>query len=74
MTRSPRRVRLVQKILEIAQRAVGGVDVRVIGDVVAVVAPRRRTERQHPDGGDAEILQVIELLVRPAKSPMPSPD
>ena len=39
----------------------------VIGDVVAVVAPGRRIERQQPDGRDAQILQIIELLGEAAK-------
>ncbi len=55
-------VRLAQKTLEILQRAVRGMNVGVVGDVVAVVAQRRRTEGQEPDGGYAEVLQVIELL------------
>ena len=37
-------------------------DVRVIGDVVAVVAQRRRKKRKQPQAGDAEVLQIIELL------------
>ena len=36
--------------------------VEVVGDVVAVVAQGRREERQQPDAGDAQILQVVELL------------
>ena len=49
------------KRLEVAQRAVVRVDVGVVGDVVAVVAQRRGIERQQPDRGDAEVLQVVEL-------------
>ena len=44
------------------ERAVRRVDVGVVGDVVAVVAQRRRVERQQPERGDAEVLQVVELL------------
>jgi hypothetical protein len=36
-------------------------DTRVVGDVVAVVAPWRLIEWQHPNRGDAEFLQVVEL-------------
>ena len=43
-------------------RAVGRMDVVVVGDVVAVVAPGRGVERQQPDGVDAEVLDVLELL------------
>jgi hypothetical protein len=35
-----------EELLEVLQCAVSGVDVGVIGDVVAIVLPRRRGERQ----------------------------
>ncbi len=54
-------VRLADEALEIGHAAVGGMDVLVVGDVVAVVAQRRRVERQQPQRRDAEILQVVEL-------------
>ena len=50
----------VQKLLEIVQRAVRGVYVNVVRDVVAIVAQRRRKERQDPEARHAEVLQVIE--------------
>jgi hypothetical protein len=65
-------VRLAHEGAEVAQRAVVGVDVVVVGDVVAVVAQRRRVERQQPDRVDAQVLDVVELLGQAAKSPMPS--
>ena len=55
-------VRRVQKSLEIFQSAVDGVDGGVIGNVVAVVAQRRGKKRHQPDGVDAEVLEVVELL------------
>ena len=51
--------------LEVLERAVAGVHAPVVGDVVAVVFERRREERQDPQAGDAEPLQVIELLGDP---------
>ena len=60
-------VGLLQEILEIPQRSVGGMDVVVVGDVVAIVAPGRGKERQQPDRCDAQILKVIELLGKAAK-------
>jgi hypothetical protein len=51
----------VENLFEIVQRAIAGVDVDVIGDVVAIIAQRRREEWQQPDAGDAEVLQIIEL-------------
>ena len=56
------RVGFAEKHLEIAQRAVGGMDVGVVGDVVAVVLPWRGAKRQQPERRDAEILQVIEFF------------
>ena len=48
--------------LEIPHRSVARIDRAVVGDVVAVVAQRRGVERQHPDGGDAEVLDMVEAL------------
>src|SRR3954468_22420149 len=59
------RMRFFQESLEIAQSSVSRVDVRVIGDVVPVILPRRRAERQDPYGRHTQILQVIELLRQP---------
>jgi len=52
----------VEDFLEVGERAVGGVDFGVIGDVVAVVLQRRGIEGQQPDGGDTGVLEVVELL------------
>ena len=53
-------VRRVQKRLEVVQGSVGRIHVDVVGDVVAVVAQRRREKRQQPDAGDAEVLQIVQ--------------
>jgi hypothetical protein len=58
-------VGLLHQALELAHRPVVGVDGGVVGDVVAVVAQRRGVERQHPDRGDAEVLEVVELVGQP---------
>jgi len=55
-------MRLAHELAKFAHAAVGAVDVAVIGDVVAVVAERRRIERQEPDRGDAEVLKIVESL------------
>ena len=47
---------------EVALRSVDGIDAAVTGDVVAVVAHRRRIERQQPNGVHAESRDVVELL------------
>src|SRR5262249_22973313 len=60
-------VGFAQEVLEVGERAVRGVDVRVVGDVVAVVPQRRRVEGQEPERGDSEVLQVVELLGQAAE-------
>ena len=50
------------EVAEILAGAVGRMDVVVVGDVVAVVAHRRRIERQKPDRVDPELLNVVELV------------
>ena len=60
-------MRLFQESLEIPERPVSGMNVVVVGDIVAIVAPGRREKRQQPDGCDAQVLQVIELPGKAAK-------
>src|SRR5438270_103491 len=57
----------IQKSAKIFQRAVARVDVEVIGDVVTIVPQRRGIKRQQPDGGYAELLQVIESVNQAAE-------
>ena len=57
----------LEKELEVVEIAVAGMDGGVVGDVVAVIAQRRRKERHQPDGVDTQFLQVIELLGQAAK-------
>ena len=45
---------------EISQRTVAGIDSVIIGNVVAIVATRRRLEGKQPDCCYPEALQVIE--------------
>src|SRR5215831_7106970 len=40
-------------------------DAAVVGDVVSVISQRRGKERQEPQAGDPELLEVIELLDQP---------
>ena len=65
-------VRGVQELLEIVQRAIGGVHVDIIGDVVSVVAQRRGKKGQEPDAGDAQVLEIVEPGKQSGKSPIPS--
>ena len=60
LDRSLRRVG--DEAIEVVERAVRRLDVEVVGDVVAVIALWRREARRQPDGVDAEIAKVIEVL------------
>jgi hypothetical protein len=59
------RVRLGDDVAEVVDRAVLGQHPREVRDVVAAVAQRRAVEGRHPDGIDAEPLQVVELRGEP---------
>jgi len=52
--------RRVGELDEIAERAVGGIDAVIVGDVVTVVFARRALERHQPDCRDPEPVQIIE--------------
>jgi hypothetical protein len=56
-----------QEDLEVVQRAVAGVDVGVVGDVVAVIPQRRGVEGHQPERGDAQRLEILELAGQPAE-------
>jgi hypothetical protein len=55
----------VHELDEVAERAVPAVDAVVVGDVVAVIAVRRRLERSEPERVDAEALEVVEPAAQP---------
>src|SRR5262249_23988933 len=57
----------LEEVAEVFEVAVIGVDVGVVGDVVAVVLERRGVERQQPQGGDAEILEIVEAAAEAAE-------
>jgi hypothetical protein len=57
-------VRLGEQVVEVVEGAEQGIDVAVVGDVVAEVGHGRAVERRQPDGVDAEVDQVAQ----------PSPD
>src|SRR6476660_5326240 len=54
-------MRGVEKRSEVIERAEIRIYVKIIGNVVAVIAHRRWIERQQPDRRDAEFLQIIQL-------------
>ena len=58
-------MRRIQERLEIVQRSIRGIHIIIVGDVVAVVAERRRKKGQEPDAGDSEVLQIIQPRYQP---------
>src|SRR5450432_3704137 len=56
------RMRFAEEVLEITESTVGGMDVGIVGNVVAVIAPRGRAEGQDPDRRDSKVLEVIQFL------------
>src|SRR5579864_6126016 len=53
--------------LEIVQRSVFRMHRAVIRNVVSIVTKRGREERHQPDGVDAQLLQIVELLRQSAE-------
>src|SRR5258708_19919795 len=60
-------VRLLDEGIGVPQRSEQWIDIRVVGDVVAVIAHWRWVERKQPYRVDAEVLQVWELFDETAK-------
>ena len=60
-------VRSVKEFLEVIQRAIAWMDADIIGDVVPIVLERRWKERQKPDAGHAETLQIVQPLEQARK-------
>src|SRR5580704_9017925 len=52
---------LAYEYLEVAQSPARRMDVDVVGNVVSIVAHRRRIKRKQPERSDAQRMQVIEL-------------
>ena len=67
ITRSPRSCAARRNARKSRSVAVGRMDRAVVGGVVAVVAQRRRVERQQPDRRDAEVVDVVEPRDQPAE-------
>src|ERR1700751_1358890 len=58
---------LAHEGLEIRHPSIGWIDVLVIRDVVAIIAQWRGIERQQPQRGDPEIVEIIELAAQTLK-------
>jgi hypothetical protein len=57
----------MQKLAEMLQCSVAGMDCAVICDIVAIVAQRRGEERHEPYRANPQFLEVIELLFKALK-------
>jgi len=60
-------MRGVEKRPEIVECAEIWIYIKIIGNVVAVIAHRRRIKRQQPDRRDAKFLEIVQLLHEPAE-------
>src|SRR5690554_132658 len=58
----PSAVRFLNEAAGILQGAVVGADAGILSDIITVIAPWRRIERQYPDGIHAKAHDVVELL------------
>jgi hypothetical protein len=54
-------MRLGDQLVEVVERAEDGIDVAVVGDIVAGILLRRGHERRQPQRVDAELGQVVEV-------------
>ena len=61
------RVRRGDEPAHVLDRAVFGMHGAVVGDIVAVVAPRRGIEGQKPDRGRPQLDDVVELRRQPGQ-------
>src|SRR4029450_9439022 len=50
----------VGKLNEIAEGAISGIDIVIVGNVVAIVPARRSLKRHQPNRGHAQSVQIIE--------------
>jgi len=57
----------LKKSFEVIEVAVTGVDGKIVGDVISVIAQGRGKERHQPDGIDTEFLKMVELLGQAAE-------
>ncbi len=60
-------VALLDQVVEVLERAVDGVDRRVVADVVAAVRAGRGVDGREPHGVDAEPLEVVEARGDPGQ-------
>ena len=61
-----------QECLEIREGTVNGIDIVVIGNIVAIIAQRRGIERQQPEGCDTQFVQIFQLLGQAGKVAYPA--
>src|SRR6266404_4732564 len=60
-------MRRIEKCSEIVERPKVWINVEIIGDVVSVIPQRRRIEGEEPNGGNAELLEIIQLFHQAAE-------
>ena len=54
-------MRLLDESPRVCQPTIFRMNVAIFGDIVTIVAPRAGIKRQQPDGGDADLSDVVQL-------------
>ena len=52
---------LVNQLFHILHRPIGGIDRRIISNIIAVIHHRRRIDRCQPDRSNAQGFQIVQL-------------
>ena len=69
----PAPMRLPQEDLEVPQRAILGVNLAIVGDVIPVILERGRVKRQQPHRRHPQVFQVVQLCPSGPESPRSRP-
>src|SRR4051812_12636109 len=51
-----------QEHLKVVERAIDRMNVSIVGHVIAIIFQRGRAERQQPNCGNAQLLEIVQLL------------
>jgi hypothetical protein len=56
---------LAEKVLEVPEGPVPGINIKIVCNVIAVILKRRGIKREEPDGGDAKVFDVVQFFYKP---------
>ena len=52
----------IHEMAELVNRSIHGIDIVIIGNVIPIISQRRGIKGEKPDGGNPQVLQVIQFL------------